>query len=598
LLVAGVLARFVYLGSDPAYYAWAGYLTDEGRWTQQAREIALFGSPDLQYWLAVVHLAIAPLFQAAVFVAFKLFGVGLASARLVSAICGSLLVVAIWRYLRPRLTTGGTLVAVVAVALQPDLIFLSRVAIPEMPVMLFELLAFGILVTGPRSTARALVGGLVMAAGLGFKGTDLPIVLVLAAVVAAVHEPDDPSPRWAKVTAFLGAIGGSAALVLLAAPLLVGQDILPSVADSWPSVARFRRVAGPFAMATFLFRGVHATALNVFLLGCWLIGGLLLCAGALPRLPARALYVGSAVWAAAWIGVATAVEYFPERYVFHVLVPLAVNLGAGCSLLQSLGGGGIRGAIARVGGTRRLACAAWLALPCAVVATPFVIDVARLAGLEVASFTQQVAMIVALTVLGASVAYRGWTPATVLYALCAAPAVVVALWLLGPTFGLVRPAFWPEEGASGFVPWLLLLGLGGAGAWALATWSARARRAPEGAALLAAALGLVGMAQSAPGLLRPTYTLRAAAEAIESSLGVVDVVWTHRAASVFLANGIKYREVDDTAPDVVVSMFSRMPAAVDVPYQVVAEYRIRLGDAYMRRNPEVDPLLRVLRRAP
>jgi hypothetical protein len=43
VLAAGVALRFVHLDADPDYYAWVGYVTDEGRWIAHAREMVLFG---------------------------------------------------------------------------------------------------------------------------------------------------------------------------------------------------------------------------------------------------------------------------------------------------------------------------------------------------------------------------------------------------------------------------------------------------------------------------------------------------------------------------------------------------------------------------
>ena len=64
-LVLGLAARFLVLASDPAYDLWAGYVTDEGRWTEQARSLVLFGQTDLTSVLSRMHLLLAPLFQAA-----------------------------------------------------------------------------------------------------------------------------------------------------------------------------------------------------------------------------------------------------------------------------------------------------------------------------------------------------------------------------------------------------------------------------------------------------------------------------------------------------------------------------------------------------
>ena len=109
VLVAGVGLRLVHLDADPDYYAWVGYVTDEGRWIAHAREMALFGHLVNTEWL--IHLLLAPLFQAASFVVFALLGVSLWTSRLLTALSGSALLVLFWLGLRRLVTPAAMLVA-------------------------------------------------------------------------------------------------------------------------------------------------------------------------------------------------------------------------------------------------------------------------------------------------------------------------------------------------------------------------------------------------------------------------------------------------------------------------------------------------------
>jgi hypothetical protein len=68
ILVLGVLLRFAYLDSDPYYDDWAGYITDEGRWVENARSLALRGTLFEEPWN--IHFLMAPLFQLGAYVAF------------------------------------------------------------------------------------------------------------------------------------------------------------------------------------------------------------------------------------------------------------------------------------------------------------------------------------------------------------------------------------------------------------------------------------------------------------------------------------------------------------------------------------------------
>src|SRR5688572_6255482 len=74
LVALACILRFVHLDSDPKFEYWQGYVTDEGRWTGSARSRVLFGQPLLDD-TSRVHLVLAPGFQAANYLVFKLLGV-------------------------------------------------------------------------------------------------------------------------------------------------------------------------------------------------------------------------------------------------------------------------------------------------------------------------------------------------------------------------------------------------------------------------------------------------------------------------------------------------------------------------------------------
>ena len=84
----GAVLRLVSLNADPYCPHWRGYLTDEGRWVDQARNLVLFSSLSENH-LSQLHVAMAPGFQLASAVSFGVFGVDYWSARLYSAVCGT-----------------------------------------------------------------------------------------------------------------------------------------------------------------------------------------------------------------------------------------------------------------------------------------------------------------------------------------------------------------------------------------------------------------------------------------------------------------------------------------------------------------------------
>ena len=110
LLALGMLLRLIFLDSDPDYDKWLGFVVDEGRWTELARELVLFGSPDLDSGFSRLHLILAPAYQAITAVFFAALGVGFTSARLVSALSGIGLLIGAIMFLRERLSTEGLFV--------------------------------------------------------------------------------------------------------------------------------------------------------------------------------------------------------------------------------------------------------------------------------------------------------------------------------------------------------------------------------------------------------------------------------------------------------------------------------------------------------
>ena len=114
ILLAAAALRALYPTADPPWRASVGVVWhDEGAWTHNARNKALFGAWRQDAWNPVY---IAPVFTALEYASFTLFGVGLRQARLVSEIGGVLsvllLALALRRMRGPRAALiGGALAA-------------------------------------------------------------------------------------------------------------------------------------------------------------------------------------------------------------------------------------------------------------------------------------------------------------------------------------------------------------------------------------------------------------------------------------------------------------------------------------------------------
>src|SRR5262245_7603007 len=136
IVILGVALRVLFLDADPHYYEWIGYITDEGRWTDAARQLALFGRVAPPLWS--LHVVVAPLFQLLSYVVFALSHVSVLSSRLLSVIAGCVVLLAFWVAFRRTTTPEALFVGIVPLAVQTDLVVLSRLAVPEMSSMALQ----------------------------------------------------------------------------------------------------------------------------------------------------------------------------------------------------------------------------------------------------------------------------------------------------------------------------------------------------------------------------------------------------------------------------------------------------------------------------
>ncbi|HVE89314.1 MAG TPA: hypothetical protein VNA44_06390, partial [Burkholderiaceae bacterium] len=89
LIALSCAGRLIYLDADPSFPTWIGYVVDEGRWSETARNLALFGDPDVN-WFSRLHLFISPGYQAVNYLVFLALGVDFWSARIFGAVAGIL----------------------------------------------------------------------------------------------------------------------------------------------------------------------------------------------------------------------------------------------------------------------------------------------------------------------------------------------------------------------------------------------------------------------------------------------------------------------------------------------------------------------------
>lgn len=545
VLGLGIAVRFFCLDADPDYYLWNGYVTDEGRWTAHARALALFGSIGSVGW--PLHLTLAPLYQLASYAFFVAFDVSLWSSRLVSAICGSALLLTFWAALRRLATPEALVLALVMLAFELDLVVLSRIAVPEMAAMLLSALAYVLLVAERARAARLAAAGVLTAAAIGMKVTVLPVAPIFAVILLLrPREPAGAGSRGAALAAY------GAGLLLPAA--LAGLGLLtrwpgaaPTIERTVDTVGGFIGVAELYAVAAFPFEDPVAPVL-----GIWTLAAGLAFLGAFGRRPGaegdgEGRHLAAAgIWVVLYGGATLVLEYSPARYKLHLLVPLAIIVAVGLSALQRVGLGPLEVALAGLPGLRRWGVVLLLATPTACLLGPGLAVLAAMGGIDATRVRGRYAcVLIALALVGTllfRLRHRGALRLALLF-----PPLWVLGWLLAqrPPVWLPPPglAFTTEEFAA---RWLLLAALAAVAAVAvsagLARWEGSGARA--GVLAVAVAYAVIALVRLAPGLLDPHYSIRAASRDLGQLLaGTAQPVRALESEVLFSDNRLPYRTI-------------------------------------------------------
>jgi hypothetical protein len=590
----GVSLRFLGLDADPHYYDWIGYIIDEGRWIDQARELALFGQrtepgPSL-------HVLVGPLFQALSYGVFQMLDVSVLSSRLLSALAGSVLLLGFCLGLRRMVSPPALLVATAMLAFERDLIVLSRIAVPEMLLMAVQLLIYLAITSrrrGPSTLAMAGVASFVM---IGIKITVLPVIGIFALIVA-IQPCDVPwaRSRWRDVALFLA--GVLSPLTILAAVWAVawpgGADL---VRRSVELLEVFGSPAGLRAPVAYLFENAMAPMLNLWLLALWcaLVGWG--AAGPVMDSTSRRVLITSVTWIAAYASVMLALHYFPNRYRLHLLVPMAVAIAVGLTLLERSGRSRVD-ALFAMDGVRGVLWLAFLGLPTAVVAAPIIAQAVALVDGRVELLRVKVVCVLlalGVTTLVLVTIRRRRTLSSVFFLVF--PVATTLLWSTGERTGLYDVPFWPTgdqvPDPAGRILMLLLAG-------AIAGVASGARRDAPGAAFtdVARVSALWYLALCLPMLVAshvtPHYTIRNASRLLATTLAdAAEPIGSSGADGLFREGRLRYRTIwartwSAIRPDVLVVVFEfhDPDAVLEREYCLTNVLPLYVAPEYFRAHP-------------
>lgn len=543
-------------------------------------------------------MLLAPLFQATNYGVFTLFGVSIWTTRLVTALSGSTLLVLFWLTLRRVVSPSALLVALALLAFEVDLLMLSRVAVPEMPAMLLQLAVYAVLMTGYPAPGRMLAAGFLLLATVAMKATTVPMVAIFSVIILTEPRREaGPDSRWRSLAFFWA---GFLTPLLLAGPiwLPLAWRHRAAIFSNIALTGRFLGLNGPYTFAAFPFETDFSHVFNVWALGvCFiLVAWLTKHPDSIePRL--RRFFVTSSVWYGLYWMVMLGSHYFPDRYRVHILVPMAVSLAAGLTVLEGAGSASMRDVLTRMTRSRRALTLSLIALPTAALGAPVLAGAIGLTGVDPTRLRLKLACVtIALlaTVWAAHRALRAGTSALRFFFVF--PIVGTLGWLLWARLGLPAGSFWPVAGGAlpswwSFGPATTVL-LAGLLTWVGRSWAAR----PWLALIPAAALAYAALtaARVAPSYLQPHYSIKQTSRELGLSLagtGPADIIASARTEGLFNGNALRYRTVlrrrwPSPKPDLIVIgfRFDDREGLLGREYDLIATYRLFVSPQYEDPN--------------
>ena len=539
MLVFACAARVVNLDADPSDPTWIGYITDEGRWNETARNRALFGTSG-EGDVARLHLLLSPAYQAVNYAVFRTVGVGLAEARAFSAISGILMLLTVCLAMRQHVRMLALGLGVAILGFETNMLAQSRMALPEIPSAFLSLLAFLVIVLFERTRRNALLAGVLAAAAVAMKGTFLLVLPVFPLIILVSTRGQGTRERIARVLDFMAGVAVPA-LGALGAAWALGFVSVDQIVHASSKFGHFVSLAPPYVVAMRVFGSTDLESRNLLLLGAWACSWAWIARDLKIKPVLRELYLMSGLWSIWWLAVWSMNGYAPDRYVSHFIVPATIHLIAGTSLAR-------RGMLWRIGAFLRASAGyaaaarlAWLVLPSSVLIATALFGMAKSGGWDVDRLSLRIAAILVLTAIFTMVLWHRRSD-RVIAASIVFPLSATMVWLLGREFGLFR-LFWEFDSQGNLGIWIASLVVL---VFASLLVTSRISMPSRHAALEAAAVGIfatIFIVQGAGPVFLPTYSIRDTSRELGQLLSSNDEVGVVSAATLLLENKLRYREL-------------------------------------------------------
>lgn len=602
VLVIGILLRFIYLDADPHYYAWDGYIVDEGRWNESARNLFYYHSIFIYGASGTLHLMIAPLFQFTNYLFYLLFDLNHLTSRLFPAICGSSILILFYLRLRFKVTPQALLLGITLLASQADLVMMSRVSIPEIVIMLFQLIVFFTIITTKFSPYNMIAAGFLLLIGIGMKVTMLPFV-VISSVIILIMSPASLDTKgitrklkelglfWSGFTIPVFLIGAS---ILFYDYFFCDLSYLHSIYHSALSVKRFIRVSSFYGFVSFPFEHILSATYNIWALGLWIT--VLSWTGTNKNDDIKGRYnrilVASFTWVIIYFLMMQSLSYFPGRYKIHILIPMAVIITAGISLFQQVGVIKVVESFTKGKSRSQVFRIFILSFPTSVFISPLIIYLLTQAFTNSDRLLYKIACIILLSFVITTLLYIIRFNKKIICFFLVFPIVVGACWQLLWAFSAGRYHFWiNSESLLHPVVWTftLLITLITSVVLVCVIYKLSHVFLRRVIIIVSIFCLTISFVRISPCYLSPQYTIKDTSEKIGTLLAGSSSVACISASSLFIGNSIPYRWfgsgiAQNDFPEFIVKAFNR-PKVFDIilrKYRPIQKYKLYIAPEYVR----------------
>ncbi len=591
ILLTGILLRVAWVEADPDYYNWFGFYIDEWRWTEVAR--TFFHTGGISFSPRNYNTILAPGFEAATLLSYQILGASLFSVRVFPIMCGVGLIVALYLHLRRRASPVGILCAVSLLAIQADLVNLSRVAIPDIASMAGGLLTW-IAVDAARGRRLALAGaGLVLAVALSFKLTSYYLIPAFVLVVFWQRKGDGLKVRLADAGSLISGLAapGIVALIVLANRL----PLIEVLVRRLDVPLNFLEPSTIFTIVSRPFVARGAPFLNTGMLALWfgLVALMVVWSNpvsAEPRGTQRRLE-GSLIWVATLSFVMEIQAYFPERYMAHILIPLALVAAFAMTRLEAVGLAGLTTALSSLRGHRKFLAVSTMSLPTIVLAAPVFAGILTVLGAAPDRLSPKLLAIGLASPFVVAVAATSESYQRALRVALAIWRKADLGWLIAWGWSENGLSFWPADAIfqHGLI-WLIVLGVIFAGVYTAVGLTVRRAWNPFRVGGIAASVmwAFAWLGLLLPGITNPQFTLREASNDLPGRLSSEPEIHQFVAGGLFLDNSldfsrISYATVSTDLPQYVVV---RIPyhshlRVLGERYDLIKSYNLHVSSRYL-----------------